>query len=92
MTFIDSLYRLLGLTLHGDYVQDGLLRYAFFGSEGRPSYMFHHSAHALHIPLGQFKVSFDRLRVEIDHQFDQSNRVCQLYHLHEVKTKEHFIF
>jgi hypothetical protein len=48
--------------------------------------------HALHVSLGQFRVGSHRLRVEIDHHIDQSYKICQLCHLHEVETEEHFIF
>jgi hypothetical protein len=58
----------------------------------RPQYTLCHWMHALHIPLGQFRVSFCRLRVETDHHFDRSDRTCQLCHLHEFDTEEHFIF
>ena len=48
--------------------------------------------HALRIPLGQFRVGSHRLRVEGDHQIDQSDRIVQLCCLQEVETEEHFIF
>ena len=47
--------------------------------------------HALHIPLGQFRVGSHRLRVEIDHQVDKLDRLCQVCHLQEVETEVHII-
>jgi hypothetical protein len=58
----------------------------------RPQYTLRHWVHALCIPLGQFRVGSHRLRVETDHQIDRSDRICQLCHLQEVETEEHFIF
>jgi hypothetical protein len=55
-------------------------------------YTLCHSMHDPRIPLGQFRMGSHRLRVETDHQFDRSNRICQLCHLQEVETKEQFIF
>jgi hypothetical protein len=37
-------------------------------------------------------VGSHRLRVETDHQTIRAERICQLCHLHEVETEEHFIF
>jgi hypothetical protein len=58
----------------------------------RPHYTLCHWAHALWIPLGQFRVGSHRLRVETDHQIDRPDRICQLCQLQEVETEEHFIF
>jgi hypothetical protein len=58
----------------------------------RPHYTLCHWAHALRIPLGQFRVGSHRLRVETDHQIDRPDRICQLCQLQEVETEEHFIF
>jgi hypothetical protein len=58
----------------------------------RPHYTLRHWIHTLQIPLGQFKVSSHRLQTKIDHQIEQSNGICQLCHLREIETKEHFIF
>ena len=57
----------------------------------QPYYTLCHSMHTLHIPLGQFRVGTHRLRVEANHQIDHSDKIYQLCHLQEVKTKEHFI-
>ena len=47
--------------------------------------------HALHIPLGQFRVGSHRLRVETNHQVDRPDRISLVFHLQEVKTEMHFI-
>ena len=57
----------------------------------QPQYTFPHLVHALHIPLGQFRVGSHRLRVETDHQVDRLDRLCQVCHLQEVETEVHFI-
>ena len=57
----------------------------------RPKYMFHHQMHALHIPLGQFRVGSHRVRVQMDHQIDRPYRICQVCHLQEVETEVNFI-
>lgn len=58
----------------------------------RPYYTLYHWIYVLRIPLGQFRVGSHRLRVDVDHQIDPLDRICQLCHLWEVYTKEHFIF
>lgn len=58
----------------------------------RPYYTLYHWIDVLRIPLGQFRVGSHRLRVDVDHQIDLLDRICQLCHLWEVETKEHFIF
>ena len=58
----------------------------------QPKYTFRHWMHALRIPLGQFRVGSHRLRVELDHQIDRVDRICQLCHLREVETESNFIF
>lgn len=47
--------------------------------------------HALHIPLGQFRVGSHRLQVETNHQVDRLDRLYQVCHLQEVETEVHFI-
>jgi hypothetical protein len=58
----------------------------------RPQYTLRHWIHALRIPLDQFRVGSHGLFIETDHQIDRSDKICQLCHLHEVKTEEHFLF
>jgi hypothetical protein len=50
------------------------------------NYTLRHSMHALHIPLGQFRVVSHRLRIEMDHQINQSDRIYQICRLQEVET------
>jgi hypothetical protein len=57
----------------------------------RPHYTLRHWMHSLWIPLGQFKVGSHRL-IETNHQIDRSDKICQLCHLREIETEEHFIF
>lgn len=47
--------------------------------------------HNLGVPLGQFKVCLHQLQVETDHHIPSPKWICQVYHLWDMKLKDHFI-